>query len=155
MSANREAGYDEEKEASNFIEGKKSGYQFDLHNIPGKVRMTLVRRGEIDNPFNLPANMPGAKLAKLRAEHKERLGRELAKTKAAPEVGMYVEVGKNNNAFPIIEVDDEYVYFEKTVKKTGETKKFRVAREKARIVSPRGEGNSQVSDDEDEDINEE
>lgn len=129
-----EAGYDEEKDAVQMVQTKITGYNIDLNNVPGKIRMLLVRRGEIDNPFPLPANMPGKKLAELRKVHANKLKTELENSKLEAKPGNYVEVGKNNNAYLITEVDEEYVYFEKTLK-NGSVKKLKVPLAKARIVA--------------------
>lgn len=71
MELNR--GLDSEPAASIEVT-TESGRVIDINNLPGKVKMELIMEGEIDvDRFVTPANMPGKKLAELRAAHKSRL----------------------------------------------------------------------------------
>ena len=62
---------DEDAPASVLVKTAKGG-QYDINNISGAAKKKLIRAGEIEeDAFNTPDNMPGKKLAELRARKRE------------------------------------------------------------------------------------
>lgn len=68
----------------------RSGNEIDMANLPGKVRIELLERGELQlNQMLIPANMPGKKLKEYKERHKARMEQErAAAAKAAKKAGV-------------------------------------------------------------------
>ena len=79
----------------------KSGVVIDLNNCPGVLRAKMVLSGDMGvEAFVSPANMPGAKLKKMREEFAAKLAPSLAKVKAN-EDEKTEEFSQNATDFPV------------------------------------------------------
>jgi hypothetical protein len=94
-----------DSEASVIVE-TPTGEKYDINNISGKAKKQLIDAGKIkSDAFVGGPNIPGKVLAKMRAEHAERMAKEEKRKPPAITAGELVK--HKGHVREVVEVDNE------------------------------------------------